>query len=494
MKIKLIAPARKPEWGEDFWDIATAVRLRGRKTGGPYLSLYILAALTPNDIEVIIEDERTTPINFDEKVDLVGITVVTSLAYRAYEISDAYRKRGVPVVMGGIHVSILPEEAIQHCDSVVIGEAEEIWGQVVRDAQTKNLQKFYRASRFPDLSITPLPKWELMKANDYSYLTVQTGRGCPYDCEFCLVKMFNGNAYRHRKIESVVNEIGLLNKIAPHRLIFFVDDNLLAVPSYAKELFQCIESYKIRWWCQSSINNLKDDRMLELMYKSGCRMIFVGIESVKQDSLDTMNKSRVNKVEEYREIIDKVHSKGISIFGSFVLGNDTEDKSIFQKTASFIMNSNIAYSMINILTPPPGSDLFKRLEAEGRILHRNWGYYNTDSVCFRPLLMSPEELKIGRDWVLHEIYSYDALHKRLIDLWKNGVLAKKRKNFLQLFTLGRIIFTIKCIFTSDLKRTMFVLKSLWNVHVGSVASISLALSFHDYAYRFSRVNNLVKNK
>ncbi|MFA5975938.1 MAG: radical SAM protein [Elusimicrobiota bacterium] len=485
MKIKLIAPARKPEYGEDFWDIGTAVRLHGKKTGGPYLSLYILAALTPDNVEVAITDERIEQINFNERVDLVGITVVTSLANRAYEIADEYRKRGIPVILGGIHVSLLPEEAIQHCDSVVIGEAEELWGQVVEDFQKGKLERFYRASAFPELTQSPIPKWDFLEPKAYSYFTLQIGRGCPFDCDFCMVKRFNGRVYRHKEIERVISEIKLLKKLDPEKLIFFTDDNILAIPPFTKELLSRLIPLKMKaWWCQSSVNRLKDDRMLDLMYQAGCRVIFVGIESVSQKSIDSMNKGAVNKVDEYKDVIRKVHSHKMAVFGSFVFGNDTDDKTIFEETIKFIDETNIGFAMINILTPPPGSRLFTRLEQENRIFHWEWWRYNTDTVCFQPKQMTPDQLYAGRHRVLNQIYSYDSLYKRWDALWSQGVLCRQKKGFFAFCTKGRLLFTLLSLCSTDFKRMRFILRSLWNKNLSSVASVDLGLSFHDYAYRF----------
>ena len=213
MKIKIISPAKQAKWGESFFDYKSACKLLGRKAGGAPLVLPILAALTPSDVEVVLIDENVEPINFDEKVDLVGITGMSFLISRAYEIADEYRKRGVPVVMGGIHVSGVPEEAIQHSDAVVIGEAEEIWAGIIRDAQKGNLQKFYRAPRFPDLNNSPVPRWDLLKNNKYLYFNIQIGRGCPYSCEFCTVTLFNGRGYRYKKVEQVMEEIAVLQRI-----------------------------------------------------------------------------------------------------------------------------------------------------------------------------------------------------------------------------------------------------------------------------------------
>lgn len=486
MKIKFIAPARKPEWGESFWDLRTLCKLTGRKAGGAPLALPTLAALTPPDVEVILTDENVEPIDFEEKVDLVGITGMTCVIPRSYEIADEFRKRGVPVVMGGIHVSMLPEEAIQHCDSVVIGEAEEIWEQVIRDAQKKNLQKFYRAPRFPDLTNVPLPRWDLLKNDKYCYFTIQTGRGCPYDCEFCSVKVYNGREYRHKTIGNVLREVETLQRADSKKLMFFTDDNLLAVPRYTVELMEKLIPLKIKaWWCQSSVNRLKDDRLLDLMYEAGCRVVFVGFESVSQKSLDTMNKSQVNKVEEYKEIVNKVHSHRIAVFGSFVLGCDNDDENIFEETARFIDETNIAFSMINIMTPLPGSRLYDKLEKGGRILHKNWEKYNAENICFSPITISQERLRKGHRGLIQQIYSYDSIYKRFSNIWAKKVFVRNDNRFRDLFTLGRLLFSLRSLFWANKKRMLFVNRCLWNRNVTSVSAVSSALNYNDYMKKLS---------
>jgi radical SAM superfamily enzyme YgiQ (UPF0313 family) len=490
MKIKLVSPARKPEWGENFWDFKTLCKLTGRISGGAPLALPTLAALTPSDVEVILTDENIEPVNFDEGVDLVGVTGMTCLIARSYEIADEYRRRGVPVVMGGVHVSMLPEEAIEHCDSVVIGEAEEIWERVVRDAQKKNLQKFYRADeQFPDLTNSPIPRWDLLKNDKYLYFIMQTGRGCPYDCEFCLAKVFNGRKYRHKRIEQVVEEIKIIQEINPEKSIFFADDNLLSVPQYAEELFKAIKPLKLMvWWCQSSVNKLKDGRLLDLMYEAGCRVVFIGFESISQERLGDFNKSHVNKVAEYEQVIKRVHSKGIGIFGSFILGSDNDSGTNLKDIVDFIMENNIAFSMSNILTPLPGSKLFQRLEKENRIISKEWWEFNGDKVCFRPKLLSAKSLQKGQSFVLKEIYSYDKLYKRLQNLWEMGVfrvIGTQRK-----LTKERILATFLNLFCLDFKRIGFSIKGLWFHKPTSIVSVLIALNLHDYVDRLE--DNLEK--
>jgi radical SAM superfamily enzyme YgiQ (UPF0313 family) len=492
MKIKIISPARQTKWGESFWDFMSICKLVGLKAGGAPLVLPTLAALTPSDVEVSLIDENVEPINFNEKVDLVGITGMTYLISRSYEIADEYRKRGVPVVMGGIHVSGLPEEAIQHSDSVVIGEAEEIWEHIIRDAQKGNLQKFYRAPRFPDLNNSPVPRWDLLKNNKYLYFNIQIGRGCPYNCEFCTVTLFNGRGYRHKPVEKVMEEIDVLQKIGKRKGLFFTDDNILSNSSYIKHIFKQLVNKKVQWWCQASINRLKEDEMLKLMYDAGCREIFVGFESVSKESLVSMHKNQINKVEEYGETVKKVHSHGIGVFGSFVLGSDGEDETVFKKIEEFIMENNILFAMVNILTPGIGTALRERLEKEERLLAVNWDRSNGDFVCFKPQLMSPQLLQQKRDEVVSSIYSYNKIYKRFNGLCKDGFFDGGKRNAL----FAKIIGTFVVLFLSKMSfnRFVFLVKCLWNPKntsvIDSIMLALLSLNFHDYASNSSQKNTV----
>jgi len=501
MKIKIISPARQPKWGESFWDFGSLFKLVGFKAGGAPLVLPTLAALTPSDVDVVLTDENVEPINFDENVDLVGITGMTYLISRSYEIADEYRKRGVPVVMGGIHVSGLPEEAIQHSNSVVIGEAEEIWEHIIRDAQKGNLQKFYRAPRFPDLNNSPVPRWDLLKNNKYLYFNIQIGRGCPYNCEFCTVTLFNGRGYRHKPVEKVMEEIVVLQKIDKRKGLFFNDDNILSNPSYIKHIFKQLVNKKVEWWCQASINRLKEDEMLKLMYDAGCREIFVGFESVSEKSLVSMHKNQINKVEEYAETIKKVHSHGIGVFGSFVFGSDGEDETVFKKTEKFIMNNNILFAMVNILTPGIGTALRERLDKEGRLLDANYDMGNGEFVCFKPQLMSPQLLQQKREELVSSIYSYNNLYQRFNGLCKDGFFDRGKRNAL----FAKIIGTFVALIFSKMSfnRFVFLLKCMWNPKntsiIFSIMPIVMSLKFHDYASRISRnrqlvVDNIIKSE
>ncbi len=482
MKLKIICPGKDLKLAESFWDYRTVMEITKYKAPAVPLALPTLAALVPSDVEIIISDENLKPIDFDEKVDLVGITGMTGFIIRGYEIADEFQRRGVPVVMGGIHVSMLPDEALQHCDSVVIGEAEEVLEQVIRDAEKGNLQKIYRTEGFCDLSKAPIPRWDLIDNDKYAYFVVQTGRGCPYNCEFCSVSVYNGRKLRHKSIKRVVKEVEYLQSIDKKKMILFLDDNILASMKYAREFFEAIRPFKlVDWTCQASINLLDDDELLDTMYETGCRTIFVGIESVSQDALDGMNKSHINKVERFKKTIHKVHSHGIMILGSFILGTDGEGDDIFENMAKFIDETNIAFPMLNLLTPLPGTRLYKRLEEENRLLYDHWRYHLAENVTFKPKGISKEELEKKYIWLLREVFSYKNLAKRLNSLFNIKVQTELSRR--KLISILRVLLSIYAFYRMDPERIKFTLNLLWNPNAPFVDTVAVALSFHDHAYR-----------
>lgn len=482
MKINLIAPARSPEWPESFWDLRTLCGLAGARANIAPLALPTLAAVTPSDVEVVLTDENVEPIDFDEAVDLVGITGMACAIPRAYEIVAQYRERGVATVMGGIHVSMLPDEAARHCDAVVVGEAEEVWEQVVRDAQKGSLKNVYQAPRFPDLSKSPIPRWDLLKNQHYLTFSIQTGRGCPHHCDFCSVSVLNGRTYRHRKIEDVLAEVETLRRIDKNKHLLIADDNLLAVPKYAEALLRSLAPLHLEgWWCQSSVDKLENDKLLGLLFDAGCRAIFIGFESISQRSLRSMNKERVNSVAKYRQIIEKIHAHGMAVLGSFILGNDTDNRDIFADTVEFILETNIYLAMINILTPLPGTKLYQGLDGDRRLLHRSWELYTGDSVCFVPSLFTEKELLDGRDYVLRRIYDYDCLVSRLQASW-NRNLQFGGDEYGRIYNREKVGLLFRSLFPPDPRRLRFLLRSLWNRRKPSISGVALALNCHDFAY------------
>jgi len=431
MKLELISPKNNPaENGRELWDSKFYSLLYGvNKYSSAFLALPTIAALTPEDIEVSITDENIEQINFDKDVDLVGVTCNTWLAPRAYEIADEFRKRGVTVVLGGIHPSMLPYEAIQHADAVVIGEAENVWRNLIEDFRKNKLQLFYKSSQLSKLENLPTPRWDLLKNGKYFYHTIQTTRGCPYDCEFCTVKAMSGGKYRYKPVKDTIKEVETLLDIEK-KLFFFVDDNFIGNRKHTKELLRELISLKIVYFAQVSINLARDEKLLSLLAGSGCRKVIIGFESLVSDNLKQMEKDKSYKVEQYAEEIMRIQSSGIEIQGFFMFGYDFDDESVFEEMLEFINSSYLSEAVLSILTPLPGTRLFQRFDKEGRLLYNDWRKYDGRHVCFKPKLMSPGALQNGYNWAMQQVNSYEAIFKRLRGVWnlwnKNNVRLQDR--------------------------------------------------------------------
>jgi len=408
MKILLISPENKKS-------IFAYTRKEVKAFWFPKLGLPTIAAHTPPGVEVKIVDECVEDIDFDIDVDLVGISVMTYLAPRAYEIAARFRQRGIPVVLGGIHVSMLPQEAKEHADSVVIGEAERMWPRLIEDFRRGELKPFYEEKELPQLKGLPTPRRDLFKPKAYwTTNCVQTSRGCPFSCDFCTVTIFGGNQFRLRPIEEVVEEVRSLKK----GFVVFVDDNIAGNRAYAKQLFKALIPLKINWGSQASLTMARDPELLDLAAKSGCTALFIGVESISEENLISANK-KFNKVEKFKEEFRRFHDYGILIQTGMIFGFDHDDETIFERTVEFLEENNIELAMFNILTPLPGSNLYKRMDAEGRIIDRDWAHYDGRHVVFKPRLMSPETLQEGFFWAYHKFYSLPSVVKRILpSFWK----------------------------------------------------------------------------
>jgi len=387
----------------------------GGKAGLARLSLTTLASLVPEEMEVRIVDARVEEIDYDAPVDLVGITGLTQEIPSAYEIADGFRRRGVTVVMGGVHVSSLPDEALQHADSLVVGEAELVWRRLLEDFQKGELKPVYKARALADMKGMSTPRRSLLDHNMYtSFSTLQATRGCPFTCDFCTVTNFFGNKYRFRPVEDVIAEV----KGLPDKKVVFLDDNIVGRPAYAKELMKALIPLKITWGSQASITLAKDDELLSLYAESGGRYAFIGFESLSQENLKGLQKGW-NTAKEYEEAIRKIHGAGIDIIGSFILGLDNDDVSSFRTLLDFITRNNIDAAQFHILTPFPGTELYERLDREGRITDRDWANYHTSKVVIKPRRMTAEELQNGYYWLFREFYSYPNILKRVFSSRRN---------------------------------------------------------------------------
>ncbi len=389
----------------------------------PPLALGIVAQITPSNWEVKIHDENFMPFEYKD-ADLVGFTSLTATINRCYEISQEYRKNGIPTVIGGIHASMLPEEASQYIDSVVIGEAEGIWEKLISDFEKNRLQKYYHAP-LASISHSPSPKRELYHS-DYFFDSMQTTRGCPMKCDFCSVHTFNGSKYRLRSVKDSLDDFAQIRK----DLVYIVDDNFVgyskAARNHAVEFFKGIVKRGIQkeWAGSASMNITDDEEILKYAAMSGCKLVFLGIESELVDQLENVNKQVNLKigVDKFKTVYDKIHKYGISVMGAFIYGleNDTPEK-IYNRT-SYIINADIDIMQASILTPLPGTTLFKRFEQEERLLYTNfpkdWERYNYAEVVYKPHKMTPEEFQnsVYKNW--ERLYDLNHLKKKLMKTLK----------------------------------------------------------------------------
>jgi len=406
MRVVLVSPDRK--------DVVEA-RARGRprlKAPFPPLSLLQVAALTPPEHEVVLVDEAVEDVRFETPCDLVGITAFTSSAPRAYEIASVFRNRGTPVVIGGMHASACPEEALQHCDAVVIGEAEGIWERVLADAVAGRLQQTYHRVGYPDMGSAPAPRRDLLRRDRYLVPdTVQATRGCCHNCSFCSVSAFFGRRIRCRSPAAVAAEVRSL----PGSLIAFVDDNITTMPSYARDLFERLVGAGKKWLGQASTAVLENSELIRLAARSGCKALFVGLETLSDAALEQVNKG-FNVVARFKDTVERLHDAGIGVVGAFMFGFDGEDESVFERTARFAEEAHIDVPQYSILTPLPGTRLHAQMDAEGRIIDRDWSHYDGGHVVFEPRGTTPEKLENGLKAALRHSYSRLGILRRLSGL------------------------------------------------------------------------------
>ena len=403
----------------------------------PPLGLLYVAALTPSSYEIILYDENVEPqplnVNdFADQVDLVALTVMTSQAPRAYQLADEFRKRGIPVVMGGIHPTILPQEAKQHASAVIIGEAEGTWEKFLIDWESNSIQPFYRNERFPSLEGLPFPRRDLLSRESYIIPdTINVFRGCPHNCSFCSVTRFFGRTYRYRPLPEVIREIekilvqspvspgrkflgNLLWKRISHPIIGFMDDNIFGgekTRDYTAKLLKALIPLKFYWGGQASVNIAKDEKLLELAAKSGCKVLFIGLESINPKSLKEARK-RVNLLENYHKAVKTFHKHGIAVIGAFVFGFDSDDPHIFRETLEFSQAVKLDAMQVSILTPLPGTALWEKLEKENRIITKDWKMYDFTYAVYKPRNFTPEELKNAREQAHRRAYSLKSILKR----------------------------------------------------------------------------------
>ncbi len=383
-----------------------------RATAFPPMNLPYLAAVTPHHYQIEVLDENIEPFEYRE-ADIVGITAYTASVYRGYQIAQIYRKKGIPTVMGGIHASMMPDEALDFCDAVVIGEAESIWPKVLADFEAGRLQKKYRGE-WTDLSNLPIPRRDILNESYYDWGSIQTSRGCPMNCTFCSVTAFNGRRFRRRSLDAVIEEIEQI----PQKKVLIADDNIIG---YSKEDFEWTKAFfsrivekKIRkiFIAQASILFGEDPELVRLAARAGLKIVFVGMESVNPETLRSYGKKiNLDRLQQnrYYELIKRIRTSGIAFLGAFVLGSDEDDLSVFHATLEFIKSSHIDVLQITKPTPLPGTQLWKALKKEKRIFKQNypkdWEDYRFSRLHYKPAHLSIEEVYEGYAYIKNAYFS-----------------------------------------------------------------------------------------
>jgi len=421
----------------------------GRKSGFvlssfsifPPLSLAYIAALTPSSWDVEIIDENIEKFEFKE-ADLVGITSFTSNINRTYELAKIYKSKGVKVVIGGIHASLLPAETENYADSIIIGEAEHIWKTVIDDFENDTLKKRYQGEIVDCKNYHILPRRDLLSSK-YFWGTIQTSRGCPFNCDFCSVTQYLGSQHRKKRIDDILDELETID----NEFIFFLDDNLVGHGEKSEreaiELFKGMikRNIKKKWWMQTSFNTGENEEVLEYASKSGCLFALVGIETIREENLKDMKKGINLKlgVENYKKTIDKFHKYGIGVLGTFIIGNENESKEYYEELTKFIINSGVDAVQVSILTPLPGTSLYERLESQDKLVYKDypsdWDKYRFSYLVHESTGISEDEVYSGNNYIKSKLYSPHIFLYRMV---RSFLALGNLKAFLAIYKLNKV--------------------------------------------------------
>jgi radical SAM superfamily enzyme YgiQ (UPF0313 family) len=382
---------------------------RSRVLNFQQVTMPYLAAFVPSRWNVLHVDEAVEPIDFNAQVDLVGITFHTPSAPHAYDLAARFRRRGITVALGGPHVTLMPDEAQEHADVIFIGEAEFHWPRFLADFEAGHYDGRYCCLEPPALEQCPMSRQDLFHRRHHTVGVLFATRGCVHRCDFCTLAVLYQRRLRKRPVNAVAQEYASFRG----KVVILWDDNIAGDLEYAKALFRALAPYRKWWSSQASIHAAKDDEFLDLAARSGCKQLFIGLESVSQASVNEVSKA-FNRVDEYAQAIERIHSHGIAVQTGIIFGFDHDTEAVFEETLDFLEESGVQNATFNILTPFPGTRLHERLEAEGRILTRDWSRYNGRAdVVFRPRCMSPEALLAGYRHANERFYSWTSIYKRL---------------------------------------------------------------------------------
>ncbi|TVR33823.1 MAG: radical SAM protein [Spirochaetaceae bacterium] len=420
MRILLVSPAGdflgRSRAFADFVKNSREMRTILHYWNGLGAALPTVAALTAPEHSVLIVDENYQKLDLAQDVDLVGISAMTQQAVRAYEIAAAFRQRGIHVALGGIHATVLPDEAAQHVDTVFVGEAEHTWPLFLQDFVQGTPRKVYRASdhKSVDMAAIPLPRYDLLAETKYPVVWVQATRGCPHDCEFCTAPEVYGTSYRHKSAAQVAAEIREVKRYWKNAQVGFADDNMFVNRKFVRELMTEFESIPFTWYAQSDIAIATDSELLRRLHETGCRIVFIGLESVVEGNLVNLNgnKWKARRFARYGEHIRAIQENGIGVYASFIVGMEEDDHSVFNRTIDFVNEHHIMGAQVTILTPFPGSRLRQRLLDSGRITSSDWSLYTAWNPVIRHPLLSAAELEEGLLRIYRSIYSEESYRDR----------------------------------------------------------------------------------
>ncbi len=384
----------------------------------PSLGLLVVAALTPERHEVAyLEVADIRDVNELPEFDLVGISSFTAQVYEAYELADRYRARGTPVVIGGTHTTLCPDEALEHADAIVCGGAEEAWPQLLRDHEAGRLQRRYRGPNrgFYTRGEPAMPRFELLVGRPYNRITIQTSRGCPLDCDFCAASKIFTPQFEQKPVDAVERELRRVTELFDRPFLEFADDNTFVSRAWSKQFLPVLGRIGLRWFTETDIRVADDPDLPRMLYDSGCYQVLIGLESPREKSLDGIERNnwKAKRRGRYLASVDRLQSAGVTVNGCFIVGLDSDTPDIFAEIRDFVREAGLLEVQVTCLTPFPGTRLYQRLKAERRLLAEHyWDRCTLFDVNFRPKHMSVEELEAGMRWLFTELYSEEMMRER----------------------------------------------------------------------------------
>ncbi len=409
---------------EDVWEFQARMRL----WSCPSLSLITIAGMMPKDSDIeYIDLNYTCEPEFN--VDWAFFSPATAQVNRAYQLADKLREKGIRVAMGGPHVSVLPDEALQHSDAIFIGESEETFPEFLKDAEKNKAKQIYKASKFPDLGSAPLPAYHLAKQYPYKSIPIQTSRGCPHQCSFCISSKIYGNTIRCKTVVQLEEELKAIKDIFGKPYIFFTDDNLFINKRRNDSFSSVIRNSRINWYAFSDASISDDTKLLSKIANAGCTQLLIGFESLCSENLHGLNKNnwKMKKLNSYSEIIYRIQSFGIGVVGSFVVGMENDTADVFENLYEFIEETSLYATNITVLTPFPGTETYEKYKREGRLLSEDWSAYSGFELTFKPQNMTIDEFEKGYVNLNMRLNSTEKM-KRVIDHFKT-VFTNRNLNY-----------------------------------------------------------------